>query len=88
MSGMIVFDERFSAERDVYGWHLTEKRPGLSREGCAIVSDKVTHHARLEHVCERIIDFYAGEANGGPEEVIKAIQLASNDIKAVILMSC
>ncbi len=85
---MIIFDDRFSAERDSYGWHLTEKRVGLSKEGNAIVTEKVTHHARLEHVCERIVDFYAGQTNGGPEDVIKAIESSTNRIKAAILATC
>lgn len=58
---MIVFNERFSFERDTYGWKLHEKREGKDKDGKPKDSTKTTYHANLNQVCGAIIDKTIGD---------------------------
>ena len=53
---MIKFNERFSAERDSYGWTLTEKKAGRNKDGGNVIRENQTYYSGFEGVCNAVID--------------------------------
>ena len=64
---MIKFNDRFSAERDTYGWTLTEKKAGANKDGERVIRESQTYYTGLEGVCNAIIDRSLGGCETLPE---------------------
>ncbi len=83
---LLRINDRFTIERDTYNWTIIEQRPGESREGEPITSEKRTYHARLSHALVRVIDITAGSTDGSPAAILAAINHATAEIQAACLM--
>jgi len=82
----LVVNERFRIERDTHSWMIVEQRPGESREGEPITTEKRSYHARLSHALIRVIDITAGSTDGSPAAIIAAINHSTAEIQAACLM--
>lgn len=82
----LVINERFRIERDPYNWTIIEQRPGESREGEPITTERRMYHARLSHALIRVIDITAGSTDGSPAAIIAAINHATAEVQAACLM--
>lgn len=51
---------RYDAERDRYGWTLTEHVPATTREGGATTRARQSYYGTLEQVLDEIVDREAG----------------------------
>ena len=58
---MIKINEKFSLEKDAYGWKLHEFRNGKDKDGNQKVKSSVTFHANINQVCNRLVDRTLGE---------------------------
>jgi len=64
---MIKFNNRFSAERDSYGWTLTEKKAGKNKDGEHVIRERETYYTSFEGVCNAVIDRAIGVCESLPE---------------------
>lgn len=76
----IRFDERFSTDRDLYGWRLYDHQNKRER---------VTYHANLMQVCNTILDRVAGPdpedfLDGSPNDVIEYLHHMEKRLAQVI----
>ncbi len=53
---MIKFNERFSAERDNFGWILRETKTSTTKTGDKVLKDTQTYAVNFEGVCAQVID--------------------------------
>ena len=58
---MIILNERFSFEKDVYQWKLHEWKEGKTKEGESKRTSSITFHTTLEQICKVILDRTAGD---------------------------
>ena len=64
---MVKFNDRFSAERDTYGWTLTEKKAGKNKEGEHVIRESQAFYTSFEGVCNGVIDRSIGVCESLPE---------------------
>ena len=64
---MVKFNDRFSAERDSYGWTLTEKKAGKNKDGEHVIRENETYYTSFEGVCNAVIDRAIGVCESLPE---------------------
>lgn len=77
---MIQINDKFSFERDKYGWQLHEKRKNRStKENAPEFTTYTTNHGRIDHLVTAVIDRSAGGAES-LQGVADAIKQASRDL--------
>ena len=65
-------NDRFTAKRDQYCWHLIETYIGKNKDGDSVEKERVTYHANLKQVLDAVIDRGCGEA----ETIKDALELS------------
>lgn len=56
----IKINDDYSIARDTNCWHVTETKPGTSKDGDPILTKRTLYHGTLEQACRSIIDRSAG----------------------------
>ena len=75
----MIINDVFSAERDTYGWTLTQKRKYIDKDGAEKDSTSQCYFANFGNLCSNVIDKSLGNC-ADLKEVAKALK----DIKKFI----
>lgn len=77
--------EQFEITADRYNWVLTERTPGTNKDGEPTTRERQTYHGSLDQACQAALNRKAVEASDGTaEDVIKAVQAASEAIRLTV----